>query len=766
MKKRVLAACMALLSCGCALAAGAAEQAKTFYIHDGDRVVFYGDSITCGEWYPTLVETFVLTRFPKWRNEFFNRGVSGDNSGNLKRFERDVVTTKPDVLFYMMGYNDGGSADLTAAAIEKFSANVTESVKMARTARPGMRIMLVSPTANETQVSSSYPRWVTSDAYPYTLLMLGREEQRIARRLGADFADMTTLYGQTMGLGQVMAGKTFSLSRDGVHPQQEGQTFIAFNLLKSMGASSILAETVIDAAKAKAEKSASCSVEDLKAEGGIISFSRTCESLPYPTPEVARPFSFIVDIDGAINSDILCVKGLAAPAYSIKIDGAKIAEVAASRLEDGVNLSEYSSTPMYQQAAKVLELVRKKDIMECDFWWTWIVTKKADGNGKPAEDLDKESLAKLEADRAEIKEAREKCYEACRPQKHLIALEPLESKMSFFSQETENEWNRSFLVFTLKGPSFDWNAMKLIDNKFDVIVKNSGSSAQTGAVSWTCPSGWKITPPEAVFTVDPAQTKNIPFEISFDGKSPTPVPTALARWNWTSKWPYPRTRAIEMELLPRLTIPMAKKPVTLDGKLDDWDDAAEVRLDDLYYVDPGVPGKRLLWNGPEDLSMRLLFKWDEKALYLAAIVKDDVHIQEMASPGMMWFQDMIHVGAFMSEKGKPDGRYEYGFGVYPDKDAIVPFMSPVKEDAPVPKIQFKSGQDQAAHECIYEIAIPWERLAPFQPAQEKSFKFTALAGEADPTPGKGYNYIGWTNGLSYGKSVADFATIVLGPQKK
>jgi hypothetical protein len=36
-----------------------------FYLHDGDRVVFYGDSITDQRLYTTFIETYVVTRFPQ-----------------------------------------------------------------------------------------------------------------------------------------------------------------------------------------------------------------------------------------------------------------------------------------------------------------------------------------------------------------------------------------------------------------------------------------------------------------------------------------------------------------------------------------------------------------------------------------------------------------------------------------------------------------------------------------------------------------------------
>jgi hypothetical protein len=70
--------------------------------------------------------------------------------------------------------------------------------------------------------------------------------------------------------------------------------------------------------------------------------------------------------------------------------------------------------------------------------------------------------------------------------------------------------------------------------------------------------------------------------------------------------------------------------------------------------------------------------------------------------------------------------------------------------------------DEAGGTCMYEIAVPWARLAPLRPAAGKSLRFTITIGDADPQPGKGYNFLAWTNGIAYGKDPADFATVVLG----
>ncbi len=737
----------------------AEDTPQGFFLRDGDRLVFYGDSITDSEWYPTLVQTFVATRFPKWRNEFYNRGQSGDNSGSLARFARDVATLKPQALTYMMGYNDGGYAPLKPETVSRFLENVSESVRIARGANPRMRIMLIGPTPNETAVSSAYPRWVTGDFYPYCLLTLGREEGRLAQRLGVGYVDMTTLYGQTLGFGRVLAGKTFALSRDGVHPQQEGQTFIAYHLLKAMGAPAQVAQVEIDAAKGKVTRAERCQVSALRTEGGRLSFRRVCESLPYPTPLVARPFALLVDLDNTINADVLVVQGLTAPSYALSVDGEKIAELPAEALAEGVNLSAYPATPMYRQALALMEAVRKKDLLDCAFWRQYVTTGKAEGAGNPL-GTDPAARAEVEAARKEIAEAREAIYALNTPRAHTITLEPLEKEISRYADRANADLNQGFLICGASKVDVDWNTMKLRSDRVEVQVQNPGTREQEVTITWHCPAGWQVTPAQGGFAVAGGKTQKQAFAISCPGGQVTlPPPTATVRWAWAQDWAYPMQREVELELTPHLTIARAKTAVTVDGNLDDWADATGFALANVYFMDMAVPGKRELWNGPEDLSARIMMKWDEQALYVAALVRDASHVQNQPA-NMMWSQDMVQLAALAEAPGKPAGRYEWGFGVYEgDRSEIAYYSAQAAEAA---DIQFQGHVNDFRNWCAYEIAIPWGRLAPLVPAAGKTLRLTVTIGEADPVPGKGYNYLAWTHGIAYGKNSADFAVVTLG----
>ena len=95
-------------------AAHAQGPAKPFQLVNGDRVVFYGDSITDQRLYTTMVENYVVTRFPRLNVSFVHSGwggdrVSGGGGGPIDvRLQRDVFAYKPTVMTVMLGMNDGG----------------------------------------------------------------------------------------------------------------------------------------------------------------------------------------------------------------------------------------------------------------------------------------------------------------------------------------------------------------------------------------------------------------------------------------------------------------------------------------------------------------------------------------------------------------------------------------------------------------------------------------------------------------------------------
>ena len=112
-----------------ALAVVAATIANAETFHDGDTVVFFGDSITHGGLYHEYITDYYRTRFPEARIRFVNSGIGGDSAaGALPRVEEDVAEYKPTHVAFHFGMNDIGRGFYVAAP----SASQLESAEAAQ----------------------------------------------------------------------------------------------------------------------------------------------------------------------------------------------------------------------------------------------------------------------------------------------------------------------------------------------------------------------------------------------------------------------------------------------------------------------------------------------------------------------------------------------------------------------------------------------------------------------------------------------------------
>src|SRR5881296_2287277 len=121
-------------------------RAENFALKDGDRVVFYGDSITDQRLYTTFTETYVVTRFPKLDVSFVQSGwggdrVTGGGGGPIDvRLQRDVYPYKPTVMTIMLGMNDGRYKAFDEQIFDTYANGIKDIVTNVKTTIPGIRI--------------------------------------------------------------------------------------------------------------------------------------------------------------------------------------------------------------------------------------------------------------------------------------------------------------------------------------------------------------------------------------------------------------------------------------------------------------------------------------------------------------------------------------------------------------------------------------------------------------------------------------------------
>ena len=131
-----IAAVASLLICGSNL------RAQDFYLHNGDRLTFYGDSITAQRFYTRDIQDFVATRYPALQVTYLNAGVPGDKvtggyAGDAaERVERDVKPWDPTVITVMLGMNDGGYTPPDAKIFVDYQSGYEKLLALLHAAAP------------------------------------------------------------------------------------------------------------------------------------------------------------------------------------------------------------------------------------------------------------------------------------------------------------------------------------------------------------------------------------------------------------------------------------------------------------------------------------------------------------------------------------------------------------------------------------------------------------------------------------------------------
>jgi len=186
-------------------------------------------------------------------------------------------------------------------------------------------------------------------------------------------------------------------------------------------------------------------------------------------------------------------------------------------------------------------------------------------------------------------------------------------------------------------------------------------------------------------------------------------------------------------------VPRALAPVKVDGLLNEpaWQSAPVQTLEEARQFFGFALGEREapVWKGPADLSAQLRFLWDERSLYVAVTVHDDIAGGSSFEDAELWRMDGLQflIDPARQSKEKP-GKYEYSLGLGRKGPQSWCTLS---ADAGAPTgdardIQLAIHRDKAGTgDVTYEVAIPWQRLAPFVPEAGGNLGFTMIVNEDD-----------------------------------
>ena len=321
-----------------------------FLLQPGDRVVFYGDSITEFHNYTRPFQDYVYARYPERHIRFFNAGWSGDRADNgLERLNRDVLPLNPDVVTLCFGMNDGRYSRLDDAMLANYRAKMDGIVK-ALTDRE-IRVIVFSPPPVD---YDRQPGWIAKNQlidvnYNATLEAFGEADKEIANKYGAIYVDIIRpILNAMAALKAVNPGS--SMIPDAVHPDENGGIVMGGAMLLGLGAQPMPALADVSATQLTG------------ADRNQISLAQPARAplwMSETGAEGARAVGFL-----KIAGQMLRVRDLKAGTYQVKIDGKSLGMWNNTELGAGVVVPGTYS----ERARKLWDVTSWKEANNFNWW--------------------------------------------------------------------------------------------------------------------------------------------------------------------------------------------------------------------------------------------------------------------------------------------------------------------------------------------------------------------------------------------------------------
>lgn len=205
-------------------------------LNNNDVVLFQGDSITdwgrnredgasLGVGYSLMVASRLGHLYPEKNITFLNRGIGGNRTIDLqKRWDKDCLELKPNVLSIMIGINDTWRRfdNNENTPVEQYEARYRDLLQRA-TDKLDVKLVMMEPFV--LPVPEDRKLW-RADLDPKIHVV-----RELAREFGAVLVPLDGLFAEA----STKADPAF-WALDGVHPSPAGHGLIAEAWLKAVGA--------------------------------------------------------------------------------------------------------------------------------------------------------------------------------------------------------------------------------------------------------------------------------------------------------------------------------------------------------------------------------------------------------------------------------------------------------------------------------------------------------------------------------------------------
>lgn len=331
------------LSAAISVATGGLAYAVPF--DSGERIAFFGDSITHGGKYIYYLQLWENLRNPGSGVRLLNCGISGDTAGDaLGRLSVDLLPMKPDRVVAMFGMNDVGrssyataepteaQAKARAKSLERYAANMDKVAECLAAAN--LRTVLMTPTPYDQYTKSGGENLAQCNEPGLTAC--AEIVRKLAERRSLEIVElhrpMTDMFRNNLD---------FRFCGDRIHPGKEGHLVMAAHVLKAFGASPLVARVEVDVLGKADGPHLNAAVSDVAKTVDGVSFTYEPHSLPFP----ALPEYTTVEKKGffnlaeALNREEIAVSGLADGTYALLFDGKDVAHFTSAELKRGVNVA-------------------------------------------------------------------------------------------------------------------------------------------------------------------------------------------------------------------------------------------------------------------------------------------------------------------------------------------------------------------------------------------------------------------------------------------
>jgi lysophospholipase L1-like esterase len=348
-------------------------HAQDFYLHAGDRVAFYGDSITAQRLYTQDIESFVNTRYPTLNVDFLNAGVPGDRvtggyAGDAAtRVARDVAPFKPTVLTVMLGMNEGGYTAFSPGVLPPFLDGYSQLLKLLRAAAPAARITLLENSPyDEVTHGSEFVGYMDNTE------RIADSTRELAARGKVELIDTGTPIKRLLVSAAVAEPKLAALLiRDRIHPGEAAHWVTAATVMKAWRVNPIVSSVQLDATTATIKSMQRTSVTSLAGNTTGLNWRQLDEALPLPldlNDALMQMVLRLTDLE-SLDQETLCISGLKPGKYTLTIDHkTALGPFTAEQLGRGINLA-LMQTPMLSQARGISgDLDNRSKLEQAEFY--------------------------------------------------------------------------------------------------------------------------------------------------------------------------------------------------------------------------------------------------------------------------------------------------------------------------------------------------------------------------------------------------------------